>query len=127
MYFTLGESIGSLKEGQLNDLGELLEDVRRSTTTEETPGAESARFTTAYESFELAERNAGHKLTSKQAYEWLRENGPAHYRMPTFQTWNRYVRQARTSRGQQKNTPRGGRTGRSIASAHDLQARRKED
>jgi len=35
MYFTLGGSLDSLEEGQLNDLSELLEDVRRSTATEE--------------------------------------------------------------------------------------------
>ena len=42
--------------------------------------------------------------------------------MPAFETWQRYVRQARQHLGQQKNTPRAGRSrGRSIALPEEIE------
>jgi hypothetical protein len=89
------------------------------------PGAEPNRFNKAYESFLLAEKSKGCGLTDREAYEWLKEDGPTQYELPAFQTWNRYVREGRKLRGTQKNTPRGGRNGRSIVSPDDQQTRRK--
>jgi hypothetical protein len=68
--------------------------------------------------------------TDKEVYEWLTENGcevygddrndPTSKRLPSYDTWGRYVRKMRAMTAQQKNTPRTGRTGRSIVHQRDL-------
>lgn len=83
------------------------------------------RFEAAYQSFETAAKSADKLLSDQEAYNWLKENGPAEYELPEFQTWQRYVRQGRAFYGMQKNAPRGGRKGRSIVSANDNQSRHR--
>lgn len=45
----------------------------------------------------------------KDVYLWLKENGPADYDLPSFNTWSRYVRDGRKLHGTHKNSPRAGR------------------
>lgn len=73
----------------------------------------------AYQSFRLAEAQIG-DATDREAYDWLKENGPEGYELPAFETWKRYVRQGRKHYGAQKNRPRSGRTGRSIVRAGEV-------
>ncbi len=88
----------------------------------------NAKHEAAFQSFILAETTAGKPLTDKEAFHWLTENAPADYELPpTFQTWQRYVRKGRNFHNAQKNTPRAGRTGRSIATTDDVQVRRESD
>jgi hypothetical protein len=77
------------------------------------------RFETAYQSYQLA---AGHLSSEdcgepldRDAYEWLKEEAPATYELPDFDTWVRYVRAGRRHYKQQKNSPVYGRTCRSAA------------
>jgi hypothetical protein len=65
----------------------------------------------SYRQYQCAEMQLGEKATDKQAWNWLRkEDGD----VPAFLTWARYLRQARKALGENKNTPRAGRAGRSI-------------
>jgi hypothetical protein len=70
----------------------------------------------AYQSYQYAiEKNpdfAGKK--DKEVHTWLKNNGIDDYTLPAFETWQRYVRKGRKHYGTSKNTPRAGRTGRSI-------------
>jgi hypothetical protein len=76
----------------------------------------------AYLSFLYAEAKAEKRLEDIAAYEWLRENGLGddadelvNYELPIFKTWTRYLRRARSATGEQKYTPRRGRSsGKSI-------------
>jgi hypothetical protein len=78
----------------------------------------------ALSSYELAEQgllNEGKdKITDKNAYDWLRENGSDEYNLPKFSNWSRYVREGRKHEQLQKNKPLAGRTGRSIVDAKDI-------
>lgn len=48
-------------------------------------------------------------------YEWLLENGPAEYELPSRETWKRYLRDGRKWHGTQKHQRRSGRPhGRSV-------------
>ena len=71
---------------------------------------------TAYQSCQDAIRKnpdfAGKK--DKEVYTWLKDNGVDDYTLPAFETWQRYVREGRKHYDTSKNTPRAGRTGRSI-------------
>jgi hypothetical protein len=73
----------------------------------------------AYQSYCMAiDKNPD--LTDKQdkdIYDWLnREHDEVlpDYELPAFETWQRYLREGRKHYGTSKNTPRAGRTGRSI-------------
>jgi hypothetical protein len=61
----------------------------------------------------------GTKTTDREAYDWLEEYLEKD-ELPTFETWSRYLRQARNRLGQLKNRPRRGRTGRSVARGDQL-------
>ncbi len=53
----------------------------------------------------------------KDIYDWLnREHDEVlpDYELPAFETWQRYLREGRKHYSTSKNTPRAGRTGRSI-------------
>jgi hypothetical protein len=59
--------------------------------------------------------------TDGQAYEWLALHGsPEDRKLPSKGAWERALRRARESLGQQKNRPRSGRTGRSVRHRKDL-------
>ena len=60
------------------------------------------------------------QVTDQTVYQWLENNGPKEYALPQFNTWSRYVREARKILGRNKNAPRTGRKGRSIQNASDL-------
>ena len=59
--------------------------------------------------------------TDDDAYDWIKENGPDDYELPSRQTWKRQVRFGRNYHGTQKNAPRVGRTGRSIVNVGQIQ------
>lgn len=66
----------------------------------------------------------GPKITDEQGYQWLGSHmEPGDPQMPVLDTWLRYLRAARKFYGVQKNSPRAGRTGRSIVSVHDIEPR----
>ena len=75
---------------------------------------------TAYRAYQLAEETIGNRIGDKDAYEWLRENGPDEYTLPPYENWARYLRQARQHYGDQKHRPRKGRTGRSIVHLSEI-------
>jgi hypothetical protein len=79
------------------------------------------RFELAYRSFVHAEHQSGRKLKDREAYDWLKEYGLEGYEPPSFESWRRYVRGGRLHYGDQKNTPRAGRTGRSIVTPDVLE------
>lgn len=71
----------------------------------------------------LAAKELGGNPTDQQAYEWLNENEK---RMTvSLGTWTRYLRIARNTQGLQKNHPRAGRTGRSVARWDQIEPRLK--
>jgi hypothetical protein len=86
----------------------------------------------AYLAFCYAESKAGNRLEDREAYDLLKEEGiPANrggrgdledYDLPSFDTWTRYLRDARKLLGEQKYTRRAGRsTGKSIAQADQIE------
>ncbi len=80
----------------------------------------------AYQSFEVASKHlapgdSDPLPTDQRAYDWLKENGPEGYDLPTsFHTWQRYVRSGREFYGTQKQSPRAGRDGRSIVRSDSI-------
>jgi hypothetical protein len=68
----------------------------------------------AYQSYAYAESQLGCRVTDKQVYAYLKEHGPRDYDLPSFETWRRYVAAGRNFHTAQKNTPRSGRSGKSI-------------
>jgi hypothetical protein len=59
--------------------------------------------------------------TDREVYDWLSEHLDDGEQLPTFATWGRYVRKARTAHGTGKNTSRRGRqTGRSIVHPDEI-------
>jgi hypothetical protein len=74
----------------------------------------------AYLSFQYAESKAGKRLQDQEAYELLNEESIptdqgdlgelTDYELPTKETWTRQVRNARYALGEQKYTPRAGRS-----------------
>lgn len=73
----------------------------------------------AYHSYDIAAQQFGSPPTDRQAYDWLREHGPSEYKLPSFETWQRYVRKGREHYDTRKHERRTGRTGRSITSPAD--------
>ncbi len=57
-----------------------------------------------------------------ETYDWLKENGPPDYELPSCETWKRQVRAGRKRHGTQKNTLRAGRSGHSIAQSGQLRS-----
>ena len=77
----------------------------------------------AYQSYEYAV-STNPKLvdaTDDEVYDWVRENVPDYYSPPSRETWQRQVRSGRNYCGTQKNTPRAGRGGRSIADVSQIE------
>jgi len=76
---------------------------------------------TAYWSYNHACEVLGGNPGDKEAYEWLRERGPAEYTLPKFTTWARHVRAGRRHHGTQRNRFRAGRTGRSVVREKEVE------
>jgi hypothetical protein len=75
----------------------------------------------AFGEFRSAAQALGDNPTDPQAYEWLKEH-EVQILLP-FATWARYVREARRKLGLKKNSPRGGRTGGSVARWDEVEGR----
>jgi len=78
----------------------------------------------AYQSYEYAITQKPELADTKddKTYDWLKENGPPDYELPSCETWKRQVRAGRKHHGTQKNTLRAGRSGHSIAQSGQLQS-----
>jgi hypothetical protein len=69
----------------------------------------------------------GRAPTDQQCHEWLKAHNDGDT-LPGFDTWQRYVRQARKHLGKQKNAPRAGRSfGRSIVPAKNIEPPEAEE
>jgi hypothetical protein len=68
----------------------------------------------AYCAYEVAVTRLGQEPTDRKAWEYLKEFGPAEYKLPDFKTFSRYLRKARQHYGTRKHNRRLGRTGRSL-------------
>lgn len=86
----------------------------------------------AYLGFELAETMSGRRLEDREAYEYIHGNGlpekAGHlgelndYELPVFDTWARYLREARKALGEQKYNRRAGRPiGASIVKVDEVE------
>jgi hypothetical protein len=77
-------------------------------------------------SFKYVERSLGETPRDKEAYAWLREHGfdgcdeLNGYRLPKLDTWCSNLSRGRKLAGESKNSPRGGRRGRSVLPASQL-------
>jgi hypothetical protein len=94
----------------------------------------------AYYSYGHAESKLG-RTTDRQAYDYLRDNGLpderespelasalAGYKLPTFATWSKQVRNARKRLGEQKHTRRAGRPrGRSTVRGREIERQHGDD
>ncbi|MCK4795435.1 MAG: hypothetical protein KAV87_67520, partial [Desulfobacteraceae bacterium] len=71
----------------------------------------------AYQSYDYAITQKPELADTKddETYDWLKENGPPDYELPSCETWKRQVRAGRKRHGTQKNTLRAGRSGHSTA------------
>ena len=100
---------------------------------DDTPTAPLERLTPtvkkAWASWKLAEENHTEKPLDRAAYVWLEQQPDdffvgdlVDYELPKFDTWGRYVRQARKAADENKNQPRGGRSesSGSVARADEL-------
>lgn len=71
------------------------------------------------------EGEGGGPPTDRGLYAWLKRRSEE--RLPAFETWVRYIRQARQALGEQKNSPRVGRQhGTSIVLCHDIEPPHQE-
>ncbi len=57
--------------------------------------------------------------TDREVYDWIDEHSDGDP-LPNFDTWSRYLRDAREAAGISKNTPRSERTGRSIVRLDEI-------
>ncbi len=89
------------------------------------------RFENALTGYKLAVAHLGNATTDKDAYDWLQnwtqQEGYSGKRLPDLNTWCRYLRTARRHYGEQKYSPRRGRTGRSLVRRTDIESHCKED
>lgn len=92
----------------------------------------------AYFAYQLAELTNGKRLEDREAYDYIKENGlPENagglgdltdYDLPVFDTFTRYLREARQALGEQKYRRRAGRSkGASIVSAGDVEPPNRDE
>jgi hypothetical protein len=90
----------------------------------------------AYLAFCYAETKAGKRLEDREAYNLLRDEGIpddagelGDYKLPhAFDTWARYLRDARNVLDERKYTRRGGRpVGKSIVKGDQIEQLRADD
>ncbi|HVA50199.1 MAG TPA: hypothetical protein VNH11_27820 [Pirellulales bacterium] len=92
----------------------------------------------AYFAFEFAQTMSGDKLEDREAYDYLHENGLhdnagdlgelSDYELPVFETWRRYISEARRPLGEQKYSRRANRPkGRSIANADEVERPERDE
>lgn len=88
----------------------------------------------AYMAYQFAETMNGKRLEDREAYDHIKENGLpdnagdlgelSDYMLPVFDTWARYVRDARLALGEQKYNRKGRPPiGRSIVKADEVERR----
>jgi len=81
----------------------------------------------AWASWKLAESKHPGSLADRQAFDWLAEQPDetfigdlVGYELPAFDTWQRYVREARNALGENKNLPRAGRAAGAVVRADEI-------
>jgi hypothetical protein len=78
----------------------------------------------ALNSYDLAEarlmESGANRVTDDMAYDWLAENGPDEYDLPTRSSWKRYLGEGRAKTNAHKNTPVTGRAFRSIVRLDEI-------
>jgi hypothetical protein len=78
------------------------------------------RFQLAYLAAKHAEHHCGRSLTDLESFQWLNEHGFEDYQLPMQDTFADYLTQARRVMGEQRKTPRSGRTSRSFVRQSEL-------
>lgn len=78
------------------------------------------RFRLAYLAAKYAEENQNKELSDRDAYDWLAENGADDYSLPVFDTFTRYLTNARNLTDEQRKTSTQGRKGRSLVMQSEL-------
>jgi hypothetical protein len=92
----------------------------------------------AYLAFQYAEKMKERRLEDREAHTWLKENGIdqgkgdfaelVDYKLPSFDTWGRQLRNARGPLGEQKYTRRAGRAiGSSIVRSDEIEYQRGDE
>lgn len=74
----------------------------------------------AHDAYQRAVANESCGETLKAVHDWLHENDPDDYNLPSFGTWAKYVRAYRNATGGTVNHSRRGRTGRSVVDQSDI-------
>jgi hypothetical protein len=72
------------------------------------------RFRLAYLAAKQAEHECARELTDMESFQWLKEHGFEGYKLPIQDTFADYLTKARKIMGEQRKTPRSGRTSRSV-------------
>jgi hypothetical protein len=67
----------------------------------------------------LSKCPALNEAIDQDVYDWLKEHSDDDP-LPSFANWSRYLREARKATGTNKNTPRSGRTGRSVVRSDEI-------
>lgn len=67
----------------------------------------------------VLENESAERVTRRMAWERVKEDDTDHS-LPAFETWNKYVRTYLRAQSKQTNSPRAGRTGRSIVKSDEL-------
>jgi hypothetical protein len=91
----------------------------------------------AYFAFLYAEQKTRKRLTDREAYNWLMENGIpddapsvgelANYKLPSYAAFTRNCTEARAALGEPKHTRRGGRlTGKSVVKGSQIEPQHPE-
>lgn len=127
MGYELAISVLEKRVRELEEENKLLKNISKPISEDnETSKDEELRITLtpaqerAYQSYVITESQLT-KCTDHEAYDWLVENGIQDYDLPSFETWQRYVRKGRKYYGTQKNESRKGRTGRSIVNSSQIE------
>ena len=118
-----GARVGADRESRKQALAEKILAAQKILNggTQEWTDLLPVRVKHAYGQYLSALPNVKDNPTDRDCYDWAVEHNEGS-RLPAFDTWQRYVRQARQHYGQQKNTPLAGRDhGPSIARAEDLE------
>jgi hypothetical protein len=107
-----------------------LDEAAESAAAAVTPSLQRAHQL-AFLSFQFAEEQIGKCPKDADAYDWLKVHGfdverserfgpLADYNLPSRDTWITYARKGRSAAGENKNSPRAGRSGRSTVRQQEL-------
>ena len=107
-------------EGAGIDPAMLVDDTTPAVITEDDQNGLGLRFQKAFQSYNMAAQYLANGASDREVHSWLKENGPEQYDLPEFDTWRRYLRNARSFYKAQKNSPTAGRSGKSVANLDEI-------